>query len=91
MTDEPRMTLKVDDLTWREVHDELLVLDMATATYLTLNGSAKVLWQRLADGATASELVGALVDRYRITTERAEADVREFLEVLEERSFLKPL
>jgi coenzyme PQQ synthesis protein D (PqqD) len=90
MTEEQRMTLKMDDLTWREVHDELLVLDMATATYLTLNGSAKVLWQHLADGATVSELVGALVDRYRITPERAEADVRDFLEVLEERSFLKP-
>ena len=90
MTDEQRMTLKMDDLTWREVHDELLVLDMATATYLTLNGSAKVLWQRLADGATVNELVGALIDRYRITPERAESDVRDFLEVLEERSFLKP-
>jgi hypothetical protein len=84
------MALKVDDLTWREVHDELLVLDMATTTYLTLNGSAKVLWEHLVDGATLSELADALVERYGIDGERARADAEEFLQVLDERSFLKP-
>jgi hypothetical protein len=90
MTEEQRMALKVDDLTWREVHDELLVLDTATTTYLTLNGSAKVLWQRLVDGATVTELVGALVERYDIDAEQARADAEEFVQVLEERSFVTP-
>jgi hypothetical protein len=91
MDDRQRLSLKVDDLTWREVHDELLVLDMATATYLTLNGSAKVLWQRLADGASVVDLADTLVDHYGIPRDRAEADARDFVETLEERSFLKPV
>jgi Coenzyme PQQ synthesis protein D (PqqD) len=90
MTEEQRIALKVDDLTWREVQDELLVLDMATTTYLTLNGSAKFLWEQLVDGATLTELAGSLVDRYGIDTGRARVDAEEFLQVLEERSFVKP-
>ncbi len=90
MTEEQRIALKIDDLTWREVQDELLVLDMATTTYLTLNGSAKVLWECLVDGATLTEMAGALVDRYGIDTGRARVDAEEFLQVLEERSFVKP-
>lgn len=86
--EDQRLVIRSDDLTWREAHDELIVLDMSSATYLTVNGSAKVLWDLLVDGATTHELTDALASRYRITDERARSDVKEFLASLEERSYV---
>lgn len=84
-----KLMLNVDDLAWREVGDELVVLEVATTMYLTLNGSAKALWELLVDGATTSELSAALQERYGIDAERADSDVAQFLAVLRERSLLR--
>ena len=65
------------------------MLEVTTTTYLTLNGSA-VLWDRLVDGVTQSDLIESLVERYGITVEKAEGDVGAFLDVLQERSLLDP-
>jgi hypothetical protein len=85
---EGKVQLKVDDVVWREVGDELVVLELSTSTYLTLNGSAKHLWIRLAEGATPGELTTTLTDRYPITVEQASSDVRAFLTSLSERELL---
>jgi len=85
---DQKLRLRIDDLAWREVGDELVVLEVTTTTYLTLNGSARVLWERLVDGVTRSELTDTLVDRYGITLEKADKDVDAFLDVLRQRSLL---
>jgi hypothetical protein len=86
---DQKLGLRIDDVAWREVGDEVVILEVATTTYLTLNGSARVLWKRLVDGVTRWELTEALVQRYGITTERADRDVEAFLGVLEQRSLLE--
>jgi hypothetical protein len=85
---DEKLRLRIDDLAWREVGDELVILEVTTTSYLTLNGSARMLWDRLADGVTRSELTEALVERYGIATERADRDVDAFLKVLGQRSLL---
>ena len=82
------LTLDSNRAVWREVGNEVIVLDVPTATYLNLNGSARVLWKRLDAGATAVELAAELVAAYAIDEERAATDVEGFLEALQERSLL---
>jgi hypothetical protein len=79
-----------DDVVWRtaERDDEIVVLELSTATYLTLNGSAKVLWETLADGATTETMTAALVDRFAIPSDRAETDVSGFLSAVIERGLV---
>lgn len=90
MTDakDEKLHLKRDDVVWREVDGELVVLELSTTTYLTLNGSAKALWLCLADGATSGELARVLADRYQISAEQAMSDTDLFLSDLEERHLL---
>jgi hypothetical protein len=90
MTDTAGETLliKVDNVVWREVDDELVILELPTTTYLTLNGSAKQLWLRLADGATSQELALMLVDNYKISREQAASDTESFLSDLDQRELL---
>jgi Coenzyme PQQ synthesis protein D (PqqD) len=82
------LQLKVDDVVWRDVGDELVVLELSTSTYLTLNGTAKHLWESLVAGATVAELVEMLEERYEITPERAQADAESFVTELTNRDLL---
>ncbi len=82
------LTFDANRAVWREVGNEVIILDVPTATYLNLNGSARVLWKRLDAGATSVELAAELVSSYGITDERAATDVDGFLEALREHSLL---
>jgi hypothetical protein len=83
-----KFQLKVEDVVWREVEDELIVLELPTSTYVTLNGTAKQLWEALVSGATIDALVELLVQCYGITSEEARADAESFLSALSARSLL---
>jgi hypothetical protein len=88
----PGQRLKFDPerALWREVGDELVIFEVATTTYLTLNSSARTLWKHLADGASPVELTAELVATYAIAEDMAARDVERFLEALEARSLLLP-
>ena len=82
------LQLCLDILTWREVGDELVVFNAENGTYLTLNASAKGLWQRLARGTTTQELVRGLCVGYDLSAEQASDDVETFLDSLRQRQLL---
>ena len=46
------LRLRTEDLEWREIDSDIVILDGREATYLTLNGSGALLWRLLATDAT---------------------------------------
>ena len=78
-----------DGLVWREFEDEVLALDMERSIYLRLNRSGAVLWERLADGATRSDLIAVLTDRFDVGPEEAAADVDAFVAACRERGLVR--
>jgi hypothetical protein len=60
----------------------------STSTYLTLNGTAKHIWEGLAEGASTLSLVEGLAARYGIPSDRARADVDSFVAELSDRGLL---
>lgn len=76
------------DLEWRQIDDEVVMLDTREGTYLALNSSAAVLWTALAAGASRGELAGILVERYGIETRQATEDADEFISSLAECGLL---
>jgi Coenzyme PQQ synthesis protein D (PqqD) len=85
---DERLSLDAERAVWREVGDEIVILDVPTATYLTLNSSAVTLWKRLEEGASPVELAAELVAIYEVSEDRAAADVQRFLGALQERSLI---
>ena len=74
------LRLRAEDLSWREIDDEVIAVDVETSTYLGANKAGTLLWRRLSeDGATRQELAELLVQTYGIELERASADVDAFL------------
>lgn len=83
-----RLTLRTDDLHWREVDGEIVALEERGSTYLAANSSGGVLWRMLARGATRDELAAALVAAYGIETAAAAADAERFVEQVREAGLL---
>jgi hypothetical protein len=85
---EQRVQIRPDDVTWRSVGDEVIVLDMRTWEYMGLNGSGATLWPALVEGATPEALGALLVETYGIDRGTAERDVDAFLASLTESELL---
>jgi hypothetical protein len=83
------MRLRQAGLTWHVAGDDVVVLDLEGSVYLRLNGSGRVLWERLVEPCTESELTTALVAEYGIEEQRAAADVGGFLADLRRRGLLE--
>ena len=70
---DEQLGLDVERAVWRQVGDEVVILDVPTGTYLTLNSSAVTLWKHLEKGASPAELAAELISTYAITQEKASA------------------
>ena len=76
----------------REVGGECVVVpsgaDIDLNGMITLNATAKTLWQRLEQEATEQELVDALLVEYEVSEETARGAVARFIATLQENDFL---
>ena len=72
--------VRLGDLAWRQVGDEVVVLDLTASVFHALNASGALLWERLADWTTAGEMAEMLVSSYGLSATLAAEDVARFLE-----------
>jgi hypothetical protein len=84
-----QLRLAAERVAWRACGDEVVVLDLPSATYLAVNRSGADLWLRLQAGVTADELAAALAERWSLPRPHAKGDVAAFLATLEEHDLLE--
>ncbi len=82
------MKLRVDDITWREIDGDLVILDLRSSTYLTTNASGTLLMKQLTEDRTLQQLIQAMVDAFDIPDRLAQEDVLTFLDELGARGLL---
>jgi hypothetical protein len=71
------------------VDDEVIVLDLSTSEYLTLNDTGAVLWVQLESCVSAESLCESLISRWGIDRETAEQDVEDFLAYCRDANFIE--
>jgi hypothetical protein len=76
------------DLEWRRIDDEVVILDLRTQRYLTLNHTGAILWPLLVAGTTRQLLIAELVDIYPDAVTEAGRDVDAVLGQLTEADLL---
>lgn len=86
--DNKELKIRDDDLSWREVGDEVIVLDLRSNAYLSINQSGTALWEMLVDGTNSTTMVARLVTDFDVEEDRARTDVGEFVKMLTERGLL---
>lgn len=82
------MQIRSTDVTWREIDGEMVILDLASSTYLTTNRTGTFLLQQLVEEQSHDELVAAMVDAFEIDQAIAEGDVTGFVNLLRDRNLL---
>jgi hypothetical protein len=66
-----------------------LVFDPETNAAVSINKTGVFLWNLLKDGRSEQEMAAAILERYDgVTPEKADADVKVFLDGLRERSLI---
>jgi hypothetical protein len=80
-----RLRLRDDQVVWKRVGDEGVVLDLRSSTYLSLNETGAFLFSLLEGGATEADLSRDLARECQIDEAQASADVKAFLAALSER------
>jgi hypothetical protein len=85
---EGPVVLDLERLMWREVGEEVIVLDKRSWTYMGVNGSGALLWRALVDGASGEQLVARLRDAYGLSPEDAARDVEAFVQLLRSHGLL---
>lgn len=75
----------------RDDGEELVLLDLRSSRYLTLNRTGGVLWNAIERPRTVHDLIDLLVSAYAVTETAAEAAIEAFLDALAERGLLEPL
>jgi hypothetical protein len=83
------MRARQDGLMWSEIDDKVVLLDLASAEYLSLNRSGTRLWLAVQQKRTVDELVDELVAAYGIDRPRAHDDVDRFVEHLRASNLLE--
>jgi hypothetical protein len=82
------VVLDLERLMWRDVGEEIIVLDKRNWTYMGINGSGALLWRELIEGASAEQLVARLRETYGLEQDVARRDVGAFVELLRTNGLL---
>lgn len=69
---------------------EVVLLQLATRSYYTLNQTGSQIWQLLARQLSIDEICGALGEKYDVTPDEARASVSELLSRLAEAQLAQP-
>ena len=75
---------------WRRVDDEIVILDLNTSVYYSLDEVGARMWELLLDGLAPDEVAGRICDEYDAAPARARADLDELVALLRRESLLVP-
>lgn len=77
-----------DDVTWRDVDEEMIVLHLPTGKYYTFNNTGHLVWQQLAEGKDTSDIKVQIMDKYEVDEETANRDLTSFIAGLREHNLI---
>lgn len=88
MTDSPYVRLRPGAATWRDMGDDIVLLDGSTSTFLHANPTAGLLWKAIVAGTTRVQLVDVLLTTFDVDRATAGEAVDAFVEACRQRDLL---
>jgi hypothetical protein len=76
------MRARSDDVTWRNVDGQVVILDLRDSCYHRTNATGALLWERLQEECTPGDLESILVESFDLDVSSASRDVAAFLEAM---------
>jgi hypothetical protein len=79
---------RAEDVVFREVGGEAVLLNLRTGQYFGLDEVATVIWGLLADFQSVSVLLDLLTAQYDVSRETLEADLGRFIQLLRQHELI---
>jgi hypothetical protein len=78
-----------EDVVWRDLDGEIIILNLATGFYYGLEGSANDMWRVLNDVGSTEGVVDALAAEFDVGRDRLAKDVNDLVRRLAEKSIVR--
>ena len=88
LTEDTRLRLAGDNV-WSELGEDVVILDLASSSYLGLDDVGAVVWGSLAEPCTVGELEARLSAIYEVDPAELRRDLRSFLTDLVDRGLVE--
>ena len=77
-----------ENIAWRNVNDEIVILDLKSGEYFTLNDVAQCIWKSITDEKSVEEIKVKIIDEYDVSHEKADRDFEVFITGMIEQGLL---
>lgn len=78
------MKLRVpEDVVWRDLGEEVVILNLATGIYFSLNKVGRRIWSLIAEQAGSDEVVSKVAQEFEADTSRIQDDFDSLVRELE--------
>src|ERR1035441_4655584 len=78
-----------ENVTWKNLGNSLVLLNLIDSTYYVLNETASVVFRGMVDGRTDQQIAERLIEEYECSVDQALADVKETRDFLTTEGVLK--
>ncbi|RTL44894.1 MAG: PqqD family protein [Candidatus Melainabacteria bacterium] len=79
LSESKRMLKTKEEIIWRVVDDEALLLDTDSGYYFSMNDTATEIWCLLNEGKSIDDVATTISERYEIDSESVRRDVQELI------------
>jgi len=77
-----------ENFAWRNVNDEIIILNLKSGEYFTLNDVAQCIWTAVTEEKSVEEIKVKIIDEYDVSAEKAERDIDDFITGMIEQGLL---
>lgn len=88
VTVDCKQYIPATDLSWSDVHGDLVVIDTRTGEYHVLNEVGRLIWLAITEEWTAEQALSKIQMQFSVSKETAEADLNTFVADLSGRGLL---
>ena len=82
MSGQAAYTIDRERVTWDEIDDETLIINVETGYYFSLDGVGSLIWSMLANGDDEPDIVAGIVSEFDVDEATARADVKALIGAL---------
>jgi hypothetical protein len=68
-----------ENIAWRNVNEEVVILNLKSGEYFTLNDVGQFVWLAVADQKNIEEIRQKVVDAFDVSPEKASEDIEAFI------------
>jgi hypothetical protein len=78
-----------EDVVWRDLDGEIVILNLATGFYYGLEGAAGDMWRLLVEHGSTEKVVEMMAAEYDATADRLRVDLQALLEDLARKGIVR--